>query len=456
MKPYPKYKDSGVEWIGEVPEHWNVAPIRSFATSGYKAFTDGDWIESPYIREEGIRLIQTGNIGIGEYREQGFRYIDEETFLRFHCTEVKAGDILICRLANPVGRACLAPDLGVCMITSVDVCILKPHDDNDARFIVYGLSSTHYLSWMSAICRGGTRNRVSRSMLGSILLQKPPLNEQRTIAAYLDRKTAQIDNLISTKQKLIELLKEERAAIINQAVTKGLNPDVPMKDSGIEWLGEIPAHWVVKKIKYLLKSKKGALKTGPFGSQLKNSDMSLEGFKVYNQRSVLDKDFDSGDLFISNEKFLELRDFEVFPGDLLLTSRGTIGKCAIFPSNKMRGILHPCLIRIQLDQDLIINDYAELFIQNSRLFAESVAFNSNATTIDVIYGDTLRAVDIVLPPSIKEQNEIVMFVKKQTTKIDQTISKIKKQIDLLQEFRTALISEVVTGKIDVRDEGLNG
>jgi len=342
------------------------------------------------------------------------------------------------------------------MITSVDVCILKPHCENDARFIVYGLSSHHYLSWMSAICRGGTRNRVSRSMLGSICLQKPPLKEQTTIAAYLDRKTAQIDNLISKKQKLIELLKEERSAIINQAVTKGLNPDAPMKDSGIERLGEIPAHWEIKKIKYLLKNKKGALKTGPFGSQLKNSDLSSKGFKVYNQRSVLDKDFDSGDSFISNEKFLELRDFEVFPGDLLLTSRGTIGKCAIFPSKKIRGILHPCLIRIQFDHDLIINDYAELFIQNSRLFAESIAFNSNATTIAVIYGDTLRDVDLVFPPNIKEQNGIVMFIEKQTIKIDQTISKIEKQIELLKEFRTALISEVVTGKIDVRDGGSNG
>ena len=126
FKLYPAYKDSGVEWLGEIPAQWEVKPIRALARPGYKTFTDGDWIESPYIRDQGIRLIQTGNIGVGEYREQGFRYINEETFRDFGCTEVVPGDVLICRLADPVGRACRAPDLGGRMITSVDVCILKP------------------------------------------------------------------------------------------------------------------------------------------------------------------------------------------------------------------------------------------------------------------------------------------------------------------------------------------
>jgi type I restriction enzyme S subunit len=214
---YPKYKPSGIEWLGEIPSHWDIAPIRGFAESGYKTFTDGDWIESPFIQEEGIRLIQTGNIGIGEYREQGFRYIDEETFRQFHCTEISPDDVLICRLADPVGRACLAPDLGVRMITSVDVCILKPRDDVHAGFVVYALSSQYYLSWLSAICRGGTRDRISRSMLGAIRIQKPPLVEQRAIAAFLARETARIDGLIEKKERQVELLQEKRAALVHKA-----------------------------------------------------------------------------------------------------------------------------------------------------------------------------------------------------------------------------------------------
>ena len=337
------------------------------------------------------------------------------------------------------------------------LAVIRPDLKNTTtKFIFHFMKSINFFESIELGWSFGTQQNIGMGVIENLPIVAPSIEEQISIATYLDRKTFQIDNLISKKQKLIELLKEERATTINQAITKGLNTDVPMKDSGIEWLEEIPAHWKIKKIKYLLKNKKGALKTGPFGSQLKNSDLSSEGFKVYNQRSVLDKDFDSGDSFISKEKFLELQDFEVFPGDLLLTSRGTIGKCAIFPSKKIRGILHPCLIRIQFDHDLIINDYAELFIQNSRLFAESIAFNSNATTIDVIYGDTLRDLDLVFPPNIKEQNEIVMSVKKQTKKIDQATFKVEKQIELLKEYRTALISEVVTGKIDVCDGGSNG
>jgi type I restriction enzyme S subunit len=175
LKPYPEYKDSGVEWLGEIPSHWEVKPIRALARPGYKTFTDGDWIESLFIRDEGVRLIQTGNVGVGEYKEQGFRYIDEETFHAFGCTEVLPGDVLICRLADPVGRACLAPDLGCPMITSVDVCILKPASEVHAAFVAYALSGPGYLAWFGGICRGGTRDRVSRSMLGAIRVQKPPL-----------------------------------------------------------------------------------------------------------------------------------------------------------------------------------------------------------------------------------------------------------------------------------------
>jgi type I restriction enzyme S subunit len=219
LDPNAPMKDSGVEWLEEIPAHWELRPIRALARAGYKAFTDGDWIESPFIRDEGIRLIQTGNVGIGEYKEQGFRYIDEETFNAFRCTAILPGDVLICRLADPVGRACLAPDLGCRMIASVDVCILKPASDVHAAFVVYALTGSEYLAWLGGICRGGTRDRVSRSMLGAIRVQKPPLAEQRAIAAFLDQETARIDDLITKVREAIERLKELRTALISAAVT---------------------------------------------------------------------------------------------------------------------------------------------------------------------------------------------------------------------------------------------
>jgi type I restriction enzyme, S subunit len=250
---YPSYKVSGVEWAGNIPDHWIRTKIKHLSSGSKKSFIDGDWIESPFITDDGIRLIQTGNVGIGDYKEQGYRYINETTFSELNCTEVFLNDVLICRLASPVGRACLAPNLGTRMITSVDNCILKPSSKNDSRFIVYQLSTQNYLNFLESMARGSTRARISRSMLGDLNFVMPPLPEQRAIADFLDRKTAQIDELIAKKQRMIELLEEQRTALINHAVTKGLDPTAPMKDSGVEWLGEIPAHWEVKKGKYLFK-----------------------------------------------------------------------------------------------------------------------------------------------------------------------------------------------------------
>ena len=229
FRRYPEYKDSGIEWLGEIPKDWEVSKIKSLARPGYKTFVDGDWIESPYIIPDGIRLIQTGNIGSGEYREKGFRYISEETFSRISVVhEVEPDDILICRLGEPVARACLAPRLGKRMITSVDVCILKLYEEASAQFLVYSMSSYRYLDWVGSLVRGSTRDRVSRSMLGSFVVPFPPPAEQRMPSlTFLDRETAKIDGLVARKERLIELLQEKRAALITRAVTRGLDPNVP-------------------------------------------------------------------------------------------------------------------------------------------------------------------------------------------------------------------------------------
>jgi len=219
INPDTPMKDSGVEWMGEIPAHWEIIKIKNLALDGYRTFIDGDWIEAPSITTEGVRLIQTGNIGIGDYVEQGFRYISEDTFNDFRCTEVMYGDVLICRLAEPVGRACIAPNLTNRMITSVDVCILKPKKSLDNRFIVYFLSSNKYLSWLEAICRGGTRSRVSRSMLGAIEFPLPSHREQQAITDYLDRETSRIDDLVGRIIQAIEKLQEYRSTLITAAVT---------------------------------------------------------------------------------------------------------------------------------------------------------------------------------------------------------------------------------------------
>lgn len=214
-------RDSGLPWLGQIPAHWKTSAVKYLARQGERSFTDGDWIELPYISSEGIRLIQTGNVGIGHFREQGFRYISEETFAELRCTEVFPKDILICRLDGPVGRACLAPDLGVRMITSVDNTILKVSDGVDPGFVVFLFSSDPWLNWIDSLCRvgGGFRLRISRTMLGDFRIALPRLDEQHAIVAHTAAETAKLDALRAAAEQTMALLKERRAALISAAVT---------------------------------------------------------------------------------------------------------------------------------------------------------------------------------------------------------------------------------------------
>jgi len=222
-----------------------------------------------------------------------------------------------------------------------------------------------------------------------------------------------------------------------------------MKPSGIEWLGEVPAHWRFGSIKYFVLAKNGSIKTGPFGSHLTSSEMQSGSVKVYNQRSVIDDDFESGENFITEEKFAELASFETFPGDLLVTTRGTIGRAAILPKSAERGILHPCLLRLQPDKSQIDTTFLKTLIQDSDLLKTQISYLSNATTIDVIYSNTIASVIIPVPP-LAEQVAIMQYLGDENAKLDALTTEAQRAIDLLQERRTALISAAVTGQIDVR------
>jgi type I restriction enzyme M protein len=241
------------------------------------------------------------------------------------------------------------------------------------------------------------------------------------------------------------------AALITRAVTKGLRANVPMKDSGVAWLGEIPAHWAVKRLKFLLRPIKGAIKTGPFGSQLQSQEMLAGEIKVYNQRNVIDRDFRGGDNYISLEKFAELRAFETFPGDLLITTPGSIGRCAVLPPGAEQGILHPCLVRVQPNQAGVLTAFLEILVGECDIVLDQLRFMNNATTIDVIYSESLREVWLTIPP-VQEQAEIVAYAAREARKTHTLVVKVHEAIDRLKELRTALISAAVTGKIDVRGE----
>lgn len=194
---YEEYKDSGVEWLEKVPSHWESVPIKYLASEKDTLFLDGDWIESKDISDSGIRYITTGNVGEGQYKEQGTGFISDQVFQKLNCSEVFEQDILISRLNLPIGRACLVPNLNNRIVTSVDNVILRPDTIYCKRFLVHLFSSSEYFHNTANLARGATMQRISRGLLGNIRISLPEKEEQIQIANFLDHETAQIDTLIA-------------------------------------------------------------------------------------------------------------------------------------------------------------------------------------------------------------------------------------------------------------------
>lgn len=432
MEKYDNYKDSGIEWIGEIPEHWKISRIKFYLD--YQKGKNPK--ELKFIETEETEVYLAMDYLRGNPKQM--LYVEDvESYVK-----VDDNEILLLWDGSNAGEFVLSKK-GI-LSSTMAVLNLKNIQKNFSWYYF-----KHFEPQLKESTIGMGVPHVNGEELKNGLIAIPPPEEQTAIANYLDRKTTEIDELIADKKRLLELYEEEKTAIINQAVTKGINPDVPLKDSGIEWLGEIPEHWGVKKIKHLLKKKKGALKTGPFGSQLKTSDLDDNGeYKVYTQRNVLDNDFIKGEDRIDEKKFLTLKDFLVEDGDILFTSRGTIGKCNVLPSEAEAGILHPCLIRIQIDRELVCEEWILNYANNSSYFLDNVKFESNSTIIDVIYGGTLKEIVLPLAP-LEEQQSIVAYIETECALIDAKTENTKKLIDLLTEYRTVLISEVVTGKIEV-------
>lgn len=230
-----------------------------------------------------------------------------------------------------------------------------------------------------------------------------------------------------------------------------------MRDSGVPWIGEVPEGWKVVPLKYLLSNEANSLKVGPFGSQLSGSDFTDDGYWVYNQRSVLDKNFDSNDTFISESKFNSMNSFKVEENDILITTRGTIGKICRIPQNYHKGIIHPCIIKFRINESLLMYSLLEKIFNESDLVKKQFEINSNATTIDVIYGSTLRNILIPVPP-VQIQHSIADFLDFKCSEIDTLIENLRARMESAKEYKKAVITEAVTKGLDkdakMKDSGV--
>ena len=434
---YQKYKDSGVEWLGDIPEHWRVKRIKFLVNKIGSGKTPKGGSEV-YI-DSGIMLIRSQNVYDDGFRLDDVVYIDDEIDNIQANSRVFANDILLNITGASIGRVCLVPTDFQKANVNQHVCIFRPKlKEIFPQYLHLLFCSTQGKEQIFSYENGTSREGLNFQEAGNLTFAIPPLNEQQKIAQFLDYKTKQIDELIKKKETLIEKLDEKRTAVISHAVTKGLDSSVPMKDSCIEWLGEIPKHWKVKRLKNIASCNDESLgeNTAP--------DFEIEYV-----------DISSVDL-VSGIRHYENMTFEKAPsrarrkvqdGDTIIsTVRTYLKSIAAIKQPPINLIVSTgfAVIRPKIN---INSNYIGYLLQ-SEGFVGKVVSNSVGVSYPAINSSVLISLPVVEPP-INEQQKIAQFLDYKTAQIDKQKAKIKQAIELLKEYRTSLITNAVTGKIDV-------
>lgn len=415
---YPKYKDSGVEWLGQVPVHWDVVQLKQFVEIQNGA-------DHKHIEEaEGYPVIGSG--GVFAYASD-FLYDGESVLLGRKGT--------IDKPLHVTGR-----------FWTVDTMYwTKISPEASGRFTYYAALTIpfDYYSTNTAL------PSMTKGNLNSHLVSRPTLPEQTAIADFLDRETAKIDELIAEQERLIELLKEKRQAVISHAVTKGLNPDAPMKDSGVEWLGQVPEHWRIMPLGRVAISRCD----GPFGSGLKSAHYTDAGVRVIRLQNIRRDGFDGTDEAFIDKSYYEreLSGHDVVSGDVLIAGLGddknTVGRACVAPVGIEPAMVKADCFRYRLDKTQVLPEFVAAELSASSMADAGVM--SSGSTRSRIPLSVMATRRLSIPP-LAEQKKIADFIRAEATTFENLTAEAQKAIDLLQERRTALISAAVTGQIDVR------
>lgn len=435
-QPYPTYKDSGVEWLGEIPEHWEnwkishafqkIGSGTTPSTNRYDYY-DGDvpWINTSELREN---IITDTSVKITN------KALLDNSVLNLY----SPGTLLIAMYGATIGRLGI---LGITACTNQACCALANPILLDTKFVFYWL-------WMRRneliiLSSGGGQPNINQEKIRSIKIPAPPLHEQQKIAEFLDQETSKIDKLITKKERLIELLKEKRTALISHAVTKGLNRDVPMKDSGVEWLGAIPEHWELRHLRRIVK--KFVDYRGATPEKVSN------GIPLITARNIKNAAID----FSLSQEFIKEEDYDNwmvrgFPekGDVVVTTEAPLGESAQIIDTNIALAQRVILLKAQKNK--ITNEYLKYHFVSTFGQGELWSKGTGSTAIGIKASHFKGT--LVLVPRLEEQQKIAQFLDRETSKIDNLITKTRTSIDHLKEYRTALISAAVTGKIDVRSE----
>ena len=440
MKRYERYKPSGIPWIGEIPEHWEIKRLKFLGDIRYGLGT------LPKLKPEGLRLIRATDIQRGRVVDTEVVFVDPDDVPYERDPVLREDDIVVVRSGAYTGDSAIILQEYEGSVVGYDM-VLRATQVN-AWFISYCLLS-HYV-----LCKQIYRHRlraaqphVNREELGETLILMPEDAEQITIAEYLRAKTAQIDDLISKKQQLINLLNEEKTAIINHAVTKGLNPNAPMKDSGIPWLGKVPGHWEVKRLKFV-----STLQTGLTLGK-KYSDQKLVSRPYLRVANVQDGYLD---LDVITEIALppaDVRRYELEPGDVVMTEGGDFDKLGrgYVWENQIPGCLHQNhIFAVRPKQTELNPHFLSVMLTSSHGKNYFTSTSQQTTNLATTNRTKLLSFPVPLPP-LDEQEAIVGRLSNSLGQLEALVAKVGSIIEQLREYRTTLISAAVTGKIDVSE-----
>lgn len=417
---YPKYKSSGVEWLGEVPGHWKVKRLKQachvFPSNVDKKSHDG---ETP------VNLCNYTDVYYNETITTDMEFMaataSDDQIAKF---TLRAGDTIITKdseSADDIAIGAYVPADLPGVICGYHLSMIRPMADTNGAFVKRLFDSTYVRSCVAVCANGLTRVGLGQYEIDNLELPFPPPEEQQTIAAFLDRETGKIDALIAEQRRLVDLLAEKRQAVISHAVTKGLNPNVRMKDSGIKWLGEVPEHWEVKRLKFLCDVQTG------------------------------DKDtvnaIDDGEypFFVRSQTVERINSF-TFDCEAVLTAGDGVGVGKVYHYVNGKFDFHQRVYMMNNFRSVT----GKFFFQYLAATFHKVALGGGAkSTVDSLRMPLFMNFEITVP-SIDEQSEIIVFLDTETAKFDTLTAEANRAIELLQERRSALISAAVTGKIDVR------
>lgn len=443
ISAYENLKSSGSAWLGDIPTHWGTKKLKFLATV-QPSNVDKKTVEG----EEPVILCNYTDVYKHEYIDGRLEFMQASaTEAEIKKFKVDIGDVIVTKdsetpddIAVP---ACIAEEVEG-LVCGYHLTQIKPINLH-GPYLFRLFQSRGFNAQLVVSANGVTRFGLPQHAIANAFTPIPPLEEQKAIARFLDFKTAQIDALIAKKKVLLDKLAEKRTALISHAVTKGLDPAVPMNDSGVPWLGKIPAHWTVSKLAYLSES----LQTGPFGSQLHAEEYIEGGVPLINPTDISNGEvLENVKITVGEDVVERLSRHKLELGDIVIARRGEMGRAGLVRARNVGWLCGTGSLRARLNKE-ILNPEFLLYQFSMRGVAEYLSLQSVGSTMDNLNTSILGRLPVIAPP-LNEQSDLVFHLRKISESIDSQAAKVGQVISSLQEYRSALIANAVTGKIDVR------